>query len=315
MHLHTSAGDSVDLDSLATAGDGVAALFTLGSLALWRARRRAGARARRWAASAALGVAGGGALTWGKRVEPDLTEVTREHLPLTAAPLRLAVLADLHAGRSDYDKLAQVVARTNAEAPDVVLLAGDFISGYALTDERRAKLLGLRGLRAPGGVFAVLGNHDSEPYGDDTPRRTAITAMLEGFGYRVLRNEAVELRRDLWLAGVDEVQAGLGDAKRALGAVPPGARRVALAHDWHALDEDVRFDLGVVGHTHGGQLCVPFTQVCAGPPRDRPYVRGRHPFRRGGVLYVNRGIGLSKLPFRVGCRPEITLFELGPRAP
>ncbi len=307
----TALVESVDLDSLALAGDWLAALFTLGSMGLWFARRRAGARGRRWAASAALGVAGGGALTWGKRVEPDLTEVTREHLALTAAPLRIALLADLHAGRSDREKVARVVERTNSEAPDVVLLAGDFISGYELTDERRAKLEGLRGLRAPGGVFAVLGNHDSEPYGDDTPRRDAIAAALTGFGYRVLHNEAVELRGDLWLAGVDEVQAGRADAKRALAAVPAGKKRLAVAHDWHALDEDVRFDLGLVGHTHGGQLCLPFTSVCAGPARDRPYVRGRHAWRRGGVLYVNRGIGLSKLPVRIGCRPELTLFELG----
>lgn len=307
--------EGLDLDALAGAGDWLAALFTLGSLAAWAARRRAGARGRRWAASAALGVAGGSALTWGKRVEPDLTEVTRERLALTAAPLRVAVLADLHAGRSDRARLARVVERTNAEAPDVVLLAGDFISGYELTEERREKLQGLRGLRARGGVYAVLGNHDSEPYGDDTPRRGAIAATLEGFGYRVLRNEAVALRGDLWLAGVDEVQAGRADPRRALGAVPAGAKRVALAHDWHALDEDVRFDLGVVGHTHGGQLCLPFTSACAGPARDRPYVRGRHAWRRGGVLYVNRGVGLSKLPVRVGCRPEITLFELGPEAP
>ncbi len=299
--------DALDLDALVGAGDAALALTFVILLALWQHRRRRGADGRPWAASAALSVAASGVLSWGKRVEPDLTEVTHERLALTGAPLRIVVLADLHAGRSDRARLTRVVERSNAEAPDVVLLAGDYISGYELTEERRDKLQGLRGLRAPGGVFAVLGNHDSPPDAGEP-----IARELEAFGYRVLRNEAVPLREGLWLAGVDEVQAGRGDAPRAFAGIPPAARRVALAHDWHALDADVRFDLGLVGHTHGGQLCVPFTSACAGPARDRPYVRGRHPWKRGGVLYINRGIGLSKLPMRLGCRPEITVFELGP---
>jgi len=302
----------LELDSVIDASDGVLGLLAVVLLLLrWHARRR-GRGTGRWTAAAALSVGSWAAVAWAKRVEPDLVEVTYERLELAANPLRVVVLADLHAGRSDRERLARAVQTSNAQAPDVVLLAGDYISGYELTEERREKLGGLRGLRAPGGVFAVLGNHDSEPYGDEAPRRARIARELESFGYRVLRNESVALTPGLWLAGVDEVQAGLGDAPRAFAAIPEPARRIALAHDWHALDTDVRFDLGLVGHTHGGQVCVPLTAVCAGPARNRPYVRGRHPWKRGGVLYVNRGIGLSKLALRFGCRPEITVFDLGP---
>lgn len=271
----------------------------------WRTRRRP------WAIAAGVLLVTELAFLWSKHVEPRFVEVTHERLPLAKEPLRVVAFSDLHAGRMNAEDLARAVTLANAERPDVVLLAGDFISGYSLTDERRQKLEGLRGLVAKGGVLAVLGNHDSEPYGDDTPRSEAITKLLEGFGYRVLRNEGVMLAPDVWLGGVDEFQAQKSDAARAFASAPAESKRIALAHDWHALDTDVRFDLGLVGHTHGGQVCVPFTSACAGPRRDQPYVRGRHAWRRGGVLYVTRGIGMSKVTLRFGCRPEVTVWDLG----
>ena len=298
------------LEPLIRSGEALLAIV-LGATLAFRWRRRRTRRTTRALSTVAAIVAGLLALlVWSKRVEPRFVEVTHETLRLSERPFRLAVLADLHAGRADEPMLRNAVRLANDEHADVILLAGDYISGYELIDDRRAKLQGLRGLAAKRGVFAVLGNHDSEPYGDDTPRRASIAKELESFGYRVLRNEAIELAPDLWLAGVDEVQAGLSDAPLAFAKVPEKAHRIALAHDWHALDADVRFDLGLVGHTHGGQVCVPFTQLCGSPARNQPYVRGRHTWKPGGVLYVNRGIGLSKLPVRLACRPEITVFDL-----
>ncbi len=302
----------MDLEPLILAADGLLA-FALVALVLNRQRQaRTGRETRPWSLLSALVAVAMGVLLWSKHVEPHRVEITHLRLALTGRPLRVAILADLHAGRADQAMLARAVRLTNQEEPDVVLLAGDYISGYELTEERQGKLQGLRGLRARGGVFAILGNHDSEPYGGDTPRRAPIALELESFGYRVLRNEAVALTHDLWLVGVDEFQAGRDDAPLAFASVPPEAHRLAFAHDWHALDADVRFELGAVGHTHGGQVCIPFTDLCGAPLRDRPYIRGLYPWKRGGALYVNRGIGLSKLPLRFGCRPEITVFELGP---
>lgn len=285
-------------------------VFAIGIVVLvvvWRRRRSR----RVWALAAALLAVVELCFLWSKHVEPRFVEVTHARLPLANAPLRIVVLSDLHAGRMNAVDLARAVTLANAERPDVVLLAGDFISGYSLNEERRGKLEGLRGLVAKGGVLAVLGNHDAEPYGADTPRSEAITKVLEGFGYRVLRNEGVAIAPDVWLGGVDEIQAGKSDAPRAFAAAPAEAKRIAVAHDWHALDADVRFDLGVVGHTHGGQVCVPFTATCAGPRRDAPYVRGRYAWKRGGELYVTRGIGMSKVTLRFGCRPEVTVLDVG----
>lgn len=275
-------------------------------------RRLPGARTRRRALG--LGAfAAFGLVEWSKRVEPSWTEVTHVEVKVTDAPFRAVLLSDFHAGRASRSDIERAVALTNDASPDVILLAGDYISGYELTQERRAALEGLRGLRARRGVLAVMGNHDSEPYGDDVPRRGAVSDVLRGFGYRVLANEAVDLG-SFWLVGLEDVQAGLTDTRAAFASVPAGARVVVLAHDWHALPE-APMALGLVGHTHGGQVCVPFTSLCAGPPRDRPFVRGEHVWPFGGRLYVTRGLGLAKVPARLGCRPEVTVLELGPRDP
>jgi uncharacterized protein len=74
-----------------------------------------------------------------------------------------------------------------------------------------------------------------------------------------------------------------------------------------------RFDLALAGHTHGGQGCVPFTEICPFLEHDmKPYVRGLYDWPRGGKLYVSRGLGTSRVPARIGARPEIACVRLVP---
>jgi len=290
--------------------------FVVGALSFGGARARMRGRSRRRAAVTvlfSLALSGALLLEYAKRIEPYSPVVTRTSVPLVGAPFRVVLVSDLHAGRMSAADLARVVRLSNAAAPDVVLLAGDYISGYEMIDERARALEGLRGLVAPKGVFAVMGNHDSEPYGDDTPRRDTIEATLRGFGYRVLANDAVDLG-PLVLVGLEDIQANRTDLTRARAAVPRGAKVVYLAHDWHALPREP-LALGLVGHTHGGQVCVPFTDLCGAPARDRPFVRGAYTWPEGGTLYVTRGIGLAKAPVRFACRPEVSVLELGPPSP
>jgi predicted MPP superfamily phosphohydrolase len=248
-------------------------------------------------------------IEWGKHIEPSFPEVTHTRLPLVERPLRVVLLSDFHAGRMHRDDLAKAVRLANAESPELVLLAGDYISGYEMMADREAALEGLRGLVAPRGVFAIMGNHDSEPFAEDTPRRARVAEKLEGFGYRVLENQAVDLG-SFWLVGLEDVQAGRTDVDAARRSVPANAKVVYLAHDWHALPGGP-LDLGLVGHTHGGQVCVPFTDLCGVSRRDLPFVRGAYSWPAGGRLFVTRGVGLAKVSFRFACRPEVSVLELG----
>lgn len=160
---------------------------------------------------AALMLVGAALAVWAFFVEPDRLGIRREalHLP-TSSPaldgLRVALLADIHAGAPHIDeaKLDELVAATNAEHPDVVLLLGDYIiqgvmGGTVMPPETVAAHLG--GLRAPLGVWAVLGNHDNWL---DGPR---VARAFESAGIQVLENEAVRVDRAgaaLWLAGIDD---------------------------------------------------------------------------------------------------------------
>ncbi len=281
-----------------------------GAAVLLRIRGPVGHPSRR-KRSVAVGVAlcAFASLEWSKRIEPYFPEVTHTRVPMLDAPFRIVLLSDFHAGRMHREDLAKAVALANAEHPDVVLLAGDYISGYEMIAERAFALEGLRGLVARLGVLAVMGNHDSEPYGDDIPRRDAVALVLRGFGYQVLANESVELG-PVVVVGLEDVQAGRTDAVAARRNVPAGRTVITLAHDWHALPPE-KLDLGLVGHTHGGQICIPFTQVCAGPRRDRPFVRGLYVWPRGGSIFVTNGLGLAKAPVRFGCRPEVAVLERG----
>jgi predicted MPP superfamily phosphohydrolase len=281
----------------------------------WLAARRATSRLGRRAAWAAAGI---GAIAfaisaWGRLVEPRWIEVTRAEVAWAGRPLRLAVLGDFHAGRVGAEVVARSVELANEADADVILLAGDFVSGHELTAEKATILGALRNLRAKRGVFAVLGNHDSEPYAAPTPRAEAIAALLRGFGIGVLENAWVSLGDGVTLIGVEEVQSGRADPGRAFRGAPEGPR-IALTHDWHALSLPGagRFDFAATGHSHGGQICVPFVRWCPFALRGDPYLAGLFSWPSGGKLFVTRGVGESAVLMRFACRPEVAVVDLVP---
>lgn len=240
-------------------------------------------------------------------------------------PLRIAVLADLHASEPFMppSRIGQIVARTNALAPDLVVLPGDFAPGLRRlrSDEDRPEAWAaeLARLRAPLGAHAVLGNHDWWEAGGPGP----IRAALRWAGVQVHQNDAVALahgRQRFWLAGTDSAMArplgggrygGADDLPRALAQVSDAAPVILLAHEPEQFRRvPARVGLTISGHTHGGQVKIP---GLGGPvphaPRSGRYVHG-HVEERGRHLVVSGGLGYSVLPVRLGVPPEITLIEV-----
>lgn len=254
-------------------------------------------------------VAGVGGPAYAALVEPHWLALERVTIRLTGLPpqavgLRMALLSDLHLGPDvDQEQIARALDLVLDAAPDLVLLAGDFVSqSRAIPDCAAA----VSRLRAPGGVFACLGNHDHWT----APER--VTRALTGAGVTVLRNRAVEVVDGLWLAGVDDVWEEQEDLDAALVDVPPGAPVMLLAHEPEFADAvaaDGRVALQLSGHTHGGQVRLPLI----GPP-ILPYLGQRYPaghYQVGQLqLYVTRGVGLISPAVRFNCRPEVTLMEL-----
>lgn len=269
-------------------------------------------------------------LGYAYHIEPTWLEVNRITLPVRGlAPefhgLKIAHLSDFHCG-SQIPKgyLEDVLARTHAERPDVIALTGDFVhKGYGHVTAAASLF---RGLTAPHGVFAVLGNHDFSVRNALGIRRhrglhRAITDALESEGVSVLRNRAVRLDRDgagLVIAGIDDLWSREADPDAAFAEQCPDTPRVVLAHNPQAVESFGmhRADLTLSGHTHGGQINWPGLGRVLLRKNARRWAAGLYPLHAhhspsGGHLYVNKGVGFG-WRFRFGVRPEVAVFTLNP---
>lgn len=225
--------------------------------------------------------------------------------------VRLAFLTDLHLGPyMGRRQLEEWVEATAALAPDLVLFGGDLVDQMYGGDLREVVEL-LPQLRSPLGVYAVLGNHDRTKY----RRLDLLKEALDAAGVKLLINEGALIRDDLYLAGLDDWRTGHPDAERALAAAPVGgdpAARVLVSHNPDAIPHLPNgIDLLLAGHTHGGQVRLPLIG-----PLVTSSEYGRR-FAEGWVdapmpAFVSRGLGVSMLPFRLLCPPELVLLELQP---
>ena len=266
----------------------------------------------RWALSVgALGVCGGGG-AYATQLEPYRLSIERVALRLARWPRELdgftiAQLSDLHQSNfMSAERIRAVADAANQLQSDLIVLTGDYVYGLA---ERAAECArGLAGLRAPLGVFAILGNHD---YWEDA---AAVTRALRERDIHVLKNEAVPLARDggrVWLAGLDDVWEHAHDIQQTLRIVPKDEATILLAHEPDFADEAARhpIDLQLSGHSHGGQVRLPGLGALLTPYLGRKYPMGL--YRVGALtVYTNRGIGMIRPAIRFNCPPEVTLFTL-----
>lgn len=257
-------------------------------------------------------------LLWGFWIEPSGLakknyQISLQGWPKACDNLTVAVVADLHIGAPYYGlaRLTEVVDMVNAIQPDLVLLAGDYVThkvlfGTAVAPETVAP--GLAGLKAKMGVFAVLGNHDWWVGG----RR--IHHSLEHAGITVLEDASVEIVRGgchFFLAGISDYWEGFHDIGKALAGIPDKAAIVALTHNPDVfVDIPQRVAITFAGHTHGGQVNLPLI----GPPvtmsqYGQRFVSG-HIIEEGHHLFVSPGLGTSILPVRFRVPPEISVVTL-----
>jgi predicted MPP superfamily phosphohydrolase len=259
----------------------------------------------------AAGAAGAWALAEPARLKLRRIDVPLERWPAALDGLRVAVLSDLHTGAPHVGegKVARIVAKVNAQHPDLVALVGDYADpkvpfGEPVGPERVAELLGE--LYAPLGVFAVLGNHDWYHYGERVPR------ALRAAGIEVLENDAVAVERGgevLWVAGLADMRERHADVTVALAMVPAGQPLIALTHDPDMFPQlRDRAQVTLAGHTHGGQVGLPLVRRAAAPTR-RGYTGGEVR-EAGGYMYVSRGVGTTVLPIRFAAPPEIVVLRL-----
>lgn len=254
------------------------------------------------------------------------TEIEVPRLPRAFDRFRVALIADLHLDEEpDPQRLGRIVARVNQWQPDVVCLVGDYISYEAVTIEDQLAQ-GLGQLRAKDGVWATMGNHDH--FNGDGPDHEPLTIRraLKTAGVPELCNDFTLIRRgdaQLILAGLDSV-AGHPDLDGLKARLPsPRPCTIAMLHEPDFADKTATracFELQLSGHSHGGQVVIPFIGPPVLPPSGQKYHTGlyRVPYNsehgRGEMLqYTTRGAGTSGMRVRFNCPPEVSLLKL--RAP
>ncbi len=237
-------------------------------------------------------------------VEPRLLVVRTTVVP-APVDLDIALVADVHVGLfTRTDKLQQMVERLNALHVDLVLFAGDLT--YDPPRDLAAALAPLKHLNKP--MYAVLGNHDVQLPGP--PLETKIRAALTGAPVIFIEHRVLDFPR-FRLAGLYDYWTALDDTD-FLRALPPDKPLLVLMHQPHSLRElrGVDFALAMAGHTHGGQVALPWiTAAVFKVDRGEIYIDGLHHTPLGN-LFVTRGVGVTGTPVRLNCPPTIDLIEL-----
>ena len=248
---------------------------------------------------------------YGRWLETEWLSVDRVPVPIKGLAsaldgLRIVQMSDFHIYPFTRIEFARrCIEAANTLKPDVVVLTGDYVldSAESIFDLAPA----LQNLDAKHGVFASLGNHDYKQGIVHEGLKNGVTALLENDGVAIAIGDT-----SLYLAGLASQLAGRPDLDRAMANWRPGMTTVALVHEPDAAprySSDGRVALQLSGHSHGGQVRVPFRGATILPVMGRKYDMGLYDV--GSMkLYVNRGIGCYGIPVRFNCRPEITEITL-----
>lgn len=255
---------------------------------------------------------------WVFLIEPNRLAVHSETIRLDNWPrelsgLRIAIISDIHTGAPFINdkKLKEIVEMTNALNPDLIVLLGDYMSPnswYSHRVEPAVTAAALKDMRAPLGIYTVLGNHDWW-YSGERVRRA-----FEANGISVLDDEVAEIKwhdKSFWLVGLADLWTRPQHIYETIARVPNGSTIIALTHNpdiFPRLPQSV--PLLLAGHTHGGQVNFPLFGTPIVPSRFGPKYTAGHLFEDGHHLFVTTGIGTSILPVRFRVRPEIVILTI-----
>lgn len=235
-------------------------------------------------------------------IETNWLEITHHQIKLNAnanRKLKIIQISDLHTkGIGTIEE--KVIKTIQIENPDFIFLTGD-IATPGGTNSGYEKVL--KELKAKKAIYYIPGNwEDWEPISD-------LQNILIRNQILDLTNKTIKLDENLWLAGFADAPTGNPDLN-ILKNIPSSSKTISIFHSPIFFDEISNLiDLAFTGHTHGGQIRLPFIGAISLPPGSGDYDQGWFQKNRA-KMYVNRGIGTSIVPLRFLCRPEISVFEI-----
>jgi predicted MPP superfamily phosphohydrolase len=257
-----------------------------------------------------------GGYIYARYIEPALLDsvklsITHPKIPKSFDGFKIVQFSDTHL--SDYftlKRLDTIVKTINKHSPDLLFFTGDLMDEPNQYTQINKIVPVLEKLNAPFGKYAVYGNHDHGGYGTDIYKN-----VITMSGFTLLQNEVVNVSKNdgskIGIAGLDDLMLGKPSYEGTLGNLNNDLFNILLAHEPDAALEAKSFnvDLQLSGHSHGGQIQVPFYGPLITPPYSTVYSEGMYDVDRM-KLYVNRGLGTTRLPFRFLSTPEITIFTL-----
>ena len=257
-------------------------------------------------------------LVWGFFIEPNRLIVRQQTIQIDNCPkelsgLRIALIGDVHTGAPfiNNSKLQRIVELTNQQQPDLIVLLGDYMSPNSWHSHRvepEVTASALKNLKAPLGVYAILGNHDWWYNGERVKR------AFEQNGIRILEDEVAEVKwraGSFYLAGLADLWTRPQHVNETIAKVPSGSPIIALTHNpdvFPNLPQSV--PLMLAAHTHGGQVNLPLIGTPIVPSRFGPKYTAGPIYENGHHLFVTTGIGTSILPVRFRVTPEIVILTI-----
>ncbi|KQL55525.1 metallophosphoesterase [Heyndrickxia shackletonii] len=267
---------------------------------------------------ALIGLSSGGYI-YSRYIEPHRLDMNyipiyHEKIPKSFHGCKIVQFSDTHIGfQYSLEQLKKHIIAINKIKPDIIFFTGDLMDKPNQYPFKEALCNILKELNAPYGKYAIFGNHDHGGYGTDIYMQ-----IMEKANFYVLRNEAISLELNngekIFVAGIDDAMLGKPDIPGTLKRIPVHYFSILLSHAPDLADaaSAIGIDIQLSGHSHGGQVKIPFYGPLVTPPYGRKYIEGEYHvnIRNPLYLYVNRGLGTTRLPFRFLSVPEITIFQL-----
>lgn len=246
-------------------------------------------------------------------IERNIVQVNRYKIPIPNLPgsfhgFTLAHLTDVHLGALVSSSFVEtIVHRTNRLNTDVIVCTGDYVHEKNMTEEIDQVWPVLSKLSARYGVYSVLGNHD---HWADT-NRSLYWLERSGQNIRHRYQPIYKGRERILLGGAGDFQEDELKIDQIFANSDPNDCRILLSHNPDSVDTEFETPLSLVisGHTHGGQVVIPFWGAPRLPVENKAYSSGLINTPRTS-LFISRGIGWSNLPVRFNCYPEIAVLEL-----
>jgi uncharacterized protein len=264
--------------------------------------------------------AGYGGYFYAHDIEPRLLQINQHvishvDIPKNFDGFKIVQFSDTHLGfHYDLKQFKKMLSQISSLKPDIIFFTGDLMDApnqYPLTEEIVPLL---KNLEAPFGKYSIYGNHDHGGYGSDIYKN-----IMKLADFKLLLNASDQVQlldgSSIYVLGIDDAMLGRPNFESAMEKVPGETYKILLSHAPDLADYAVDYgiQLQLSGHSHGGQIQIPFVGALITPPYAKNYREGFYELNEAKnplTLYVNRGIGTTRLPFRFLSKPEITLFTL-----